>query len=118
MVAEKTTKLQGNQVTDARCLTLYAKMKFQTKVSKAKRTTNANMYNKRKKSKKDNKRNTPVLEWEFLIVPFPDDCLFYLFMPWSTFSARACVLCDVFKFGLILIDLCFRNKHPYIRYKL
>ena len=71
MVAEKTSKLEGIhflKVTDVRYmyLTLYAKTKFQTNVSKEKRTTNANMDNKCRKSKKDNKRNTTVLEWEFL----------------------------------------------------
>ena len=39
------------KVADVRCLTLYAKMKFQTKASKANRTTNANMDTKRKKEK-------------------------------------------------------------------
>ena len=113
MVAEKTSKLEGiNQflkVTDVRYLTLrvYAKTKFQTNVSKAKRTTNTNMDNKRrfKSNLKDNKRNTPVLEWEFLIVSFPDDCLL---LPFLCNGRRLLRVCDVFKFGLILIDVvCF-----------
>ena len=88
MVAEKTSKLEGNQflkVTDVRYmyLTLYAKTKFQTNVSKAKRTTNVTL---------------PFRSGNFfLIALFPNDCLLLLFMP-----------CDAFKFGLILIDVvCF-----------
>ena len=73
MVAEKTSKLQDNEflkVTDVRYLTSYANQRFKSKGQLW--TTNA-------KSKKDNKRNTAVLRWEFgnffLIAPFPDDCL-------------------------------------------
>ena len=83
MVAEKTTKLEGDQflkVTDVRYLTLYAKTKFQTNVSKAKRTTNANMDNKCRKTKRTTNATLPFWSANFvLITPFPDDCLFLPF---------------------------------------
>ena len=79
IVAEKTSKLEGNQflkVDDVRYLTLYAKTKFQTNVSKAKRTTNANMDNKRRKAKSSTNATLPFWSGNiFLIAPFPDDCL-------------------------------------------
>ena len=108
MVAEKTSKLEGNQflkVTDVRYLTLYAKMKFQTNVSNAKRTTNANMDNKRRKTKRTT--NATLAFWSgnfFLIALFPDDCLLLPFYA----LVDVYYVCDVFKFGLILIDVvCF-----------
>ena len=79
MVAEKTSKLEGNQflkVTDVRYLTFYAKTKFQTNVSKANRTTNANIGNKCRKDKRTTNATLPFWSGNFfLIAPFPDDCL-------------------------------------------
>ena len=85
-VAEKTSKLESNQfliVTDVRYVTLYAKTEFQTNVSKAKRTTNANMDNKRRKAKMKTNATLPFWSGNFLR-HFLMIAYFNLSMPWST----------------------------------
>ena len=66
----ETSKLEGIhflKVTDVRYMypTLYAKTKFQTNVSKAKTTTNANMDNKCRKAKTITNATLPFWSWNF-----------------------------------------------------
>ena len=109
MVAEKTSKPEGNQflkVTDIRYLTLSCENEISNQRFKRKKDKKRKYGQQMQKRKKDNKRNTPVSSGNFfLIAPFCDD------LPTFTFSClgrRLLRVCDVFKFVLILIDVvCF-----------
>ena len=96
MVAEKTSKLDGNQFLKD---TLHYKLCENEISTKGKKDNKLKYGQQLQKSKKDNKRNTSVLEWEFL-----SDCAISWRLPTFTFSClgrRLLRVCCVFKFDVV-----------------